>query len=522
MMEELDDQRSIQGIDDYWKVVVRRKWWILGPLFFGWLLVFASAWIIPAKYKSESLVLVEPPKVPGYLVTPNVEVDLADRVQSMEAQVLSRTRLLGLIEKFHLYPSDANSQDDQVRNMRDDTKLDLVETPTNTGKQSELVAFRISYAAKDPSVAQKVTIALTSFFVDENVRASQEQSEATTLFLDSQVRSLGQQLQDTEAKVRAFEAEHEGSLPQQLQSNIQILQGIQSQMQAASAARERALQQQTYLNSLQNQYQTMSDSAGVSGTIDKDLENARMSLADLETRYTDDHPDIKKLKETIAALEKLKKDMAAEAKEKAESNEATPAQLQAMAPLVQLKTQMKINAMEIQEAGQRIQRLEQSAQVYQARLNGTPAVEAEMGDMVRDLGDMKKEYVELLAKKEQSQLATSLERQQQGAQFRVVDPPSLPDKPSFPDRFKFSLGAIAVGLALAVLFGFGSEVLDDRILSEQALSEAVNLPILCEIPPLPTPREIRIARWKPWVAVAAAVMLAILLPSAVAYAYLWG
>ncbi len=522
MTEEFDDQRSTQGIDDYWAIVVRRKWWILGPLFFGWLLVFASAWIIPAKYKSESLVLVEPPKVPGYLVTPNVQVDLADRVQSMEAQVLSRTRLLGLIEKFHLYPSDSNSQDDQVKNMRDDTKLDLVETPTNTGKQSELVAFRISYAAKDPTVAQKVTIALTSFFVDENVRASQEQSEATTLFLDSQVRSLGQQLENTEAKVRAFEAEHEGSLPQQLQSNIQILQGIQNQMQAASAARERAIQQQTYLNSLQNQYQTMSDSAGVPAAIDKDLENARTSLADMESRYTDDHPDIKKLKETIASLEKLKKDMAAEAKEKIESNDATPAQLQAMAPLVQLKSQMKINQMEIQKTGEQMQRLQQEAQVYQARLNATPAVEAEMGDMVRDLGDMKKEYVELLAKKEESPLATSLERQQQGAQFRVVDPPSLPDKPSFPDRFKFSMGAIAVGLALAVLFGFGSEVLDDRILSEQALSEAVSLPILCEIPPLPTPREIRMARWKPWVAVAAAVALAILLPSAVAYAYLWG
>ena len=146
-----------------------------------------------------------------------------------------------------------------------------------------------------------------------------------------------------------------------------------------------------------------------------------------------------------------------------------------------------------------------------------------MGDMVRDLGDMKKEYVELLAKKEQSQLATSLERQQQGAQFRVVDPPSLPDKPSFPDRFKFSLGAIAVGLALAVLFGFGSEVLDDRILSEQVASEAVNLPILCEIPPLPTPREIL---YRPLEALGGCrgshYMLAILLPSAVAYAYLWG
>lgn len=522
MMEEFDDQRSVQGIDDYWKIVVRRKWWLLGPLFFGWLIVFASAWIIPAKYKSESLVLVEPPKVPSNLVTPNVQVDLADRVQSMEAQVLSRTRLLNLIEKFHLYPNDANSQDDQVKQMRDDTKLELVETPTNTGKQSELVAFRISYAAKDPAIAQKVTIALTSFFVDENVRASQEQSEATTLFLDSQVRSLGQALEDNEAKVRAFEAQHEGSLPQQLQSNIQILQGIQSQMQAASAARERAIQQQTYLSSLQSQYQTVSDAAGGPVAIDKDLENARTSLADMESRYTDDHPDVKKLKETIASLEKLKKDMAAEAKEKIESNDATPSQLQAMAPLVQLKSQMKINGIEIQQTTQEMQRLQQSAQVYQARLNATPAVEAEMGDMVRDFGNMKKEYVELLAKKEQSQLATSLERQQQGAQFRVVDPPSLPDKPSFPDRFKFSLGAIAVGLALAVLFGFGSEVLDDRIRSEQALTEAVSLPVLCEIPPLPTPREIRLARWKPWLAAAAALAVAILLPSAVAYAYLWG
>ena len=104
----------------------------------------------------------------------------------------------------------------------------------------------------------------------------------------------------------------------------------------------------------------------------------------------------------------------------------------------------------------------------------------------------------------------------------MVDPPSLPDKPSFPDRFKFSLGAIAVGLALAVLFGFGSEVLDDRIRSEQALSEAVSLPVLCEIPPLPTPREVRMARWKPVLAIVAALVVAILLPSAVAFTLLLG
>jgi hypothetical protein len=178
--------------------------------------------------------------------------------------------------------------------------------------------------------------------------------------------------------------------------------------------------------------------------------------------------------------------------------------------------------MELQTSTEQMQRLEQAGQMYQARLNATPAVEAEMSDMLRDFGNMKKEYVDLLGKKQESSLATNLERQQQGAQFRVIDPPSLPDKPSFPDRFKFSLAAIAAGLALAVLFGFGSEVLDDRIRNEQALNEAVSLPVLVEIPPLPTPAEIRAARWRPWLAVAATVAVIILLPSGVAYVYFWG
>jgi uncharacterized protein involved in exopolysaccharide biosynthesis len=193
-----------------------------------------------------------------------------------------------------------------------------------------------------------------------------------------------------------------------------------------------------------------------------------------------------------------------------------------MAPLVQLQSQIKVNKMEIQTSTEQMQRLEQAGQMYQARLNATPAVEAEMSDMLRDFGNMKKEYVDLLGKKQESSLATNLERQQQGAQFRVIDPPSLPDKPSFPDRFKFSLAAIGVGLVLALLFGVGSEFLDDRIRNEQALSEAVSLPVLVEIPPLPTPREIRAARWRPWFAVAATVLVVILLPSAVAYTYFWG
>src|ERR1035438_8119752 len=102
-------------------------------------------------------------------------------------------------------------------------------------------------------------------------------------------------------------------------------------------------------DSLQKQYETMGDSADVPSSLDNQLEGARAQLADLQARYTDDHPDIKKLKETIAGLEKLKKDLGAEAKEKLETNTASSEQVKALAPLVQLQSQIKVNKMRSEE-----------------------------------------------------------------------------------------------------------------------------------------------------------------------------
>ena len=454
---------------------------------------------------------------------------MADRVESMSTQVLSRTRLLTLIERLHLYPGNAvtnflfgSSPDDQVKSMRDDIKLELVQAPQANGK-TDLIGFKIIYQASSPTVAQQVNSSLASFFVDENVRASQEQSEATTQFLDSQVKSVGQIIADQEAKLRAFEAQHEGALPQQAQSNMQILQGIQAQLQSASAAREHAIQQQTFLNSQLSQIQSMGLDQGLAPpSVDQQLETARAQLADMRSRYTDDHPDVKKLKDMIAGLEKLKKDMGAEAKQDIESSAATPAQAQAMAPILQVQSQLKANKGEIQALDAQIQRLQAQGQEYQNRLNQTAGVEAEEEEMMRGYQESRKDYSQLLAKKAASSVATNLESEQQGEQFRIIDPPSFPDKASFPDRFKFSLAALGIGLGLAVLFGAGSEVLDDRIRSEQELNDAVTLPVLVEIPPLPTDAEIRSARWKPWIAVVATVLVVLLIPTGILYALFWG
>jgi polysaccharide biosynthesis transport protein len=530
MMEEFEDQKSMRGLNEYWAMVVRRRWWILGPLFLGWLIVFASAWIIPSKYTSEAVILVEQQKVPEQFVRPNVQVDLQERLQSITNQVLSRTRLLAIINSLHLYQGTlANSDDDKIEQMRKDIKIDLIQTPASTGRPISLTAFKVSYSAAKPQIAQQVNTQLASSFINENVLASQQQSESTTNFLDSQLNAAGAALAEQEKKMRAYEAAHMGELPDQLQSNLQILSGTQAQLQAAVDARDRALQQQAYLNSLATQYDAMGVSESnpaLPPSNAQQLEMMRAELAVLESKYTPDHPDVKKLKDTIAKMEQMQKDTPEDktddASKDSDKSVATPSQLQAMTPVMQIQSQLKANKLEIQTREAQIAKLEAKVNQYQARLNATPERQQELADIMRNYDESKKNYDQLLGKTMASSLATSLTRQQQGDQFRVIDPPSLPEKASFPDRFKFSLAALGAGLFLAFVFGAGTEFTDDRIRSESDLIEAAPLPVLAEIPPLPTDREMAAHRWKPWIAVAAAILIAIVIPSGILYAYYWG
>jgi len=528
MTEEFDDQKSMRGLDEYWAMVVRRRWWIIGPLFLGWLIVFASAWIIPPKYTSESVILVEQQKVPEKFVMPNVQVDLQERLQSITNQVLSRSRLLNIINTLHLYQGlFFSTPDDQILQMRKDIKLDLVQTPPVNGKPGALTAFKVSFVADKPQIAQQVNTQLASLFIDENVRASQQQSEATTNFLDSQLTAAAAALAAQEKKMREYETSHMGELPDQLQSNLQILSGAQGQLQAAVDARDKALQQQAYLSSLATQYDAMGvteTTAATPQTTAQQLELMRTELANLEAKYTPDHPDVKKQKDTIAKMEQMQKDTQ-ETKSGEAANDvekSSPAQVTAMTPVMQIQSQLKANKLEIQSREALISRLEAKVNQYQARLNATPGRQQELSDIMRNYDESKKSYDDLLGKTMSSSLATSLNRQQQGDQFRIIDPPSLPEKASFPDRFRFSLAGLGAGLALAFLFGVGTEFVDDRIRSETDLIEASTLPVLAEIPPLPTDQEIAAQRWKPWIAIAAAILVAIIIPTGIWYAYFWG
>jgi succinoglycan biosynthesis transport protein ExoP len=505
MFDDERDEEVSRSLSEYWAIVLRRRWYILIPLFGSWAIACAGSWLIPSVYQSDALILVEQQKVPEQYVVPNVTVNLQDRLQSMTQQILSRTRLQSTINRFHLYESPnriaISQSDDAVERMRKDITIELVEAPGHPG---QLTSFKIRYSAGKPDLAQKVNSELTSLFIDENLKSQQQLSESTTAFLQNQLADARLKLEDQETKVRAFKANHFGNLPSQVETNVQILSGLQAQLQNTQRALDAANQQKLYLESLQKEYQTVQESLGSGNSagaspnsLNKDLLDLRRQLREAQLRYTDDHPDVVKLKEKVSKMEKVKQEIDAQAatekpdKGSADVDPASAMEVQrgSTSSMMQVQSQLKANRLEIQNYQQREKKVESDISMYQARLNLTPATEQELADITRGYEESKSNYNSLLQKQNQSQLATSLEQRQQGQQFRILDPPSLPARPSAPNHLIISLGGLLTGLAIGAGLTAFLEMSDVRVRQEKDLEEIIPVKVLIGIPHLDTPGE---------------------------------
>jgi polysaccharide chain length determinant protein (PEP-CTERM system associated) len=436
---------------------------------------------------------------------------------------------LHITDDLHLY-ADARrplTPDEAVERMRKDIEIELVRD------HDELTAFNVYYSSHDPHVAQRVTSELTNLFISENLEMRQRQSEDTTKFLESQLEEARKTLADQEAKIRIFKDQHPGELPTQLQSNLAILGGVQSQLQNEEDALNSAKHQDAYLQSLLTQYRSLKKSSKAGDgapmalpAIDQELDKLRSQLADLRSHYTEQHPDVRKLKDQIARTEKMRDDALASlksnaAKTQADGNAAPPddTDLQDMGPMLQIQGQLQSNQAEIANREHAIEGLKAQLNTYQARLNQEPVREQQLTDLTRGYEQSKANYDDLLKKKNGSEMATSMELRQQGEHFRILDPPSLPLKPSSPNRLKLCGIGLVVGCCLGACVSAVAEVTDDRLFSENELKEMVPATVLSEIPSLATPEE-KEKQFRSailgWVAAGAAVAV-ILAGSALSY-----
>jgi polysaccharide chain length determinant protein (PEP-CTERM system associated) len=527
MEEEIQESGEPIDFTEIKGFVRRRRWQFLVPFFCGWALIWGTSWMIPSTYRSGTLILVEQPSVPEKYVVSNIDSDIQQQLDSITEQILSRTRLRRIIDHLGLYAEERKhkSPDDLVEKMRKDIEIEL-----SHGDDKKLSAFNIYYASRDPKMAQLATSELANLFITENLEQRQQRSENTTNFLADQLDQARAKLAEQEAKMRQFKDRHLGELPTQTQSNLQILAGLQSQVQANQDSLNRAKQQNTYLESLINQYRAM-DGGSKPGSeaeltqIDKELEQLRAQLADLTSHYTDKHPDVRKTKEQIARAESRRERMIADMNNRAISSlpeDAAPTPFDPKsAPLLELESQLKANRLEITNRQAEIKDEQKKINEYQGRLNMAPVMEQQFADITRDYDQSKTNYESLLAKKNQSEMSTDLEKTQQGEHFRMLDPPNLPVKPYKPNRLLLCGMGLVVGIVFGAGFAAALERLSGKIYSEREIKKLVPFDVIAEIPPIESLEEQSSNRRRAWMAGVAAAVIAgfILLGSAVTYLY---
>jgi polysaccharide biosynthesis transport protein len=526
-MPEAVEEQAEQGLDlqRFVSVARRRHIQFLVPAFLGWLIVWGSSWFLPARYKSGTMILVEQPALPRNYVVPNVNDDLQDRLQSIKQQVLSRSRLLQIIAKFHLYQGGRRhlTPDEMVESMGKDIDIELVRDQ----RRDQITAFSISYSARDPHTAQAVATELTQQFINENLKVRQEESESTTDFIKKQADLKAKELADQEEKVKEFQAAHQGELPTQQASNLQILGGFQQQLQNAQDQLNAANQQRAFLETEISNFRATHATARTAdgaptglAAIDQQMDQLKSRLADLLSTHTDKYPDVIAAKDQLAKLGKQRDAMvaamAANPNTDAAQDSGDPV---ADAQLLQLKGQLKANQLEIANREKAIADLNEKISEYRTRLNAEPATEQQLDELTRGQEESRKDYDDLLKKESDSEQATSMEQMQQGERFTMLDPATVPLKPDFPNRLKFCGMGLGAGIALGLVIVVVLELLDGRLHTENEIRALLPVSVISEIPQVSSPSDERIAKRRTvvaWVATGFVVMT-ILAGSAFSY-----
>jgi polysaccharide chain length determinant protein (PEP-CTERM system associated) len=490
------------NIHDYIEILLRRIWYIVIP--FVIVLAGASFYAItsPKEYRSSTLILVTPQKVPEAFVRPTVTSKIEDRLQSISQEIMSRTRLEQVISEFKLYSGEAKSlsREEIIELMRKDIRVEL------KGKEG---SFSISYIGKDPRTVARVTNKLASLFIEENLKLREQQAQGTSEFLSVELNATKVKLDEQEKAITHFRRRNFGELPEQRDANLKVLEQLQLLYQrigeSLRSAQDRKLVIQKQMNDtelLLASSPNIRDSVGSQLISLRDpqevqLEQLKNQLADLQTKYTEKHPDIVIVKRRIAELEaKIEKDkLGKKTGESVTVSELPAPQTETKKEKKDGKSELRLNPrykemesqfiateLEIERLREEEGKVKAQINSYRGRIENTPLREQEMTLIARDYQNTKENYQTLLKKTQEAQQAENLERRQKGEQFKIIDPGRIPEKPFRPDIPKILLFGLLLGMGSGFGLAFFREQMDHSFRDAEDLEATLGFKVLTNIP----------------------------------------
>jgi polysaccharide chain length determinant protein (PEP-CTERM system associated) len=497
---EQEEERPGRALEAARDILRRRRW--LAALTFGGALaaVLSVVLFLPDVYRSSATVLIDRQQIPDDLVRSTVTSDLEIRLHTISQEILSRSRLETLIERFGLYRDLRRKSpvEEVVERMRDDISLQLLKGTDRGGDRGErgTVAFKVSYTGSDPQKAALVANTLASFYIEENLKARERQAAGTAEFLRVQLEDTKRRLETQEQQVSRFKERHIGALPQQMEANLATLDQLNNQLRVNS---EGQLMLSERRAALQKQLDEL-EGAGLPGgprQIAERLATLKGELTQLRTRYSDKYPDVIRLRKEIADLEQQA--------QKAEQAETSPAHAALANPQV-MELRASIGELDARARGLQGEAatLQAALARYRDRVENVPRTEQEFQKLARDYDTTKELYRSLLTRQAEAEVAENMEQRQKGEQFRVIEPAVAAVKPTAPDRPKLIGLGLLLALGLAVAAVVLAEQLDTSFHTVEDLRLHARAPVLVSIPQVVTAAAIQERRRRLGLAAAAA------------------
>lgn len=507
-------ERKSLNIHEYLEMSLRRKWYIIVPFVISVIISFGVYKYLPKVYKATTLILVQPQRIPESYIRSTLTDSVIERLNTISQEILSRTRLEKIINEFNLYS-------DFFKNFHMEEIIEMMRKKIEV-KVTRQNAFTISFENEEPRTVMVVTNKLASLFIEENLKFRESRAEGTSEFITKELQTMEDNLKKNENVIRLFKERNMGQLPQQLETNLRILERLHQQLQTTSenmrAAEDRSVLLQNQIEQLKARTQfsisRVSRRDQVSGTEEMGREitieepiinqfyNLKRDLASAQSKYKGTHPDVIDLKRKIANLEPKVKELLG-AQEAERSNRLRNRQggvieedLPPPTPdpnterfFTQYTEQYNSALLEAKRAREEIKHLKEQINLYQRRVEDTPKKEQELVFLTRDYDLLKTNYQSLLDKKIQAQMAENLERKQQGEQFQILDPARLPEKPIKPDRNKLLLMGGVIGLIAGLGLAWFRESLDKSFHTVSDLEDYLGMSVVATIPNLKAERK---------------------------------
>jgi len=529
-IDTMSISRRALDIEDYLDILRRHKGWIFGPFLVVLVLTVVGVFLWPDTYVSQAVVKVVPQQVPENLVQSTINQQMTDRINGMAQTILSRSTLTAIINSFNLYQRERSRQpiEDVIEDMRRKITISPVASMgSGGGGRATLPAFAIQYSYDNRLLAQKVVQDLVSKFMEANIRERNGQVTITTQFIREQWDQAKKELDDLETKVAQFRASNQGRLPDQMDQNLRQLSAMQAQIQALNGMISRVNQDKLLLESniriYKDQLAAMSkpDAPIVEAAaervnarvaeLDRDIQNLETQLAVLRQNYKDGHPDVQRVAGLIT-IAKQKRDEASKedlTKKPAGPTGTNMAQRQMQIQqaresretenaIRRLQSQVEAKDLELQGYNSEITRINGALKSYESRVEGIPAGEKQYMELMRDRDLARQKYLELDAKMNKSMLSQDMEQRKQGETLELLDPASLPQKPTEPNRpLVIAVGA-GFGLLLGIAFAGAREMKDTSLKNLKDVRAYTQMAILGTVPLLENDFVVRRRRRLAW------------------------